>query len=168
MTRSSEVGDMSRQFLLDFSDSNITDVSYVMRKFDPTCKGTQDESGQVSDNRRKFFIEKSAIGTPTVMIPFGDASCPIPGRPQRGDACSYTPSHWESKVLINNHVQVADGNDWISAYYRPASRGWKLCDSQFPGVCTDITIGVACANAPRRVRGMTPDSWERFLIGRGK
>jgi hypothetical protein len=163
-----EVGGMARQFLLDFSDSNITDVSYVMRNFDPVCLGTQEETQQVSDNRKKFFIENSSIGQATVTIPFGNAFCQIPGRTQRGDACSVTPSHWESKVLVNNHIQVADGNDWVAAFYRPANKSWKLCDSQFPGTCTDVTIGVPCSQAPTRVLGMTPDTWERMVFERGR
>src|SRR5450830_1397731 len=116
-----EVGGMARQFLLDFSDSSITDVSYIMRNFDPSCKPAQDEAQQVADNRRQLWIVRSIIGLPTVTVPFGDAFCPIftsdPSRSQRGDACSSTPSHWESTVLANGHFTIADGLDWISAYY---------------------------------------------------
>ena len=43
-----EVGDMARQFLLDFADSSIRDVAYVMRNFEPGCYGTQDETDQVT------------------------------------------------------------------------------------------------------------------------
>jgi hypothetical protein len=68
-----EVGVMAQQFLLDFSDSKITDVGYVMRNFDPSCQGTIDETQQVTDNRVKFNIFASNIGQPTVNIPFGNS-----------------------------------------------------------------------------------------------
>ena len=51
-----EVGDMARQFLLDFSDSSIRDVDYIMRNFEPGCYGTADERQQVQDNRADFRI----------------------------------------------------------------------------------------------------------------
>jgi hypothetical protein len=145
-----EVGGMARQFLLDFSDSSMTDVPHIMRNFDPSCKEAQDEAQQVADNRRQLKIVRSIIGLPTVTVPFGDAFCPIftsdPSRSQRGDACSSTPSHWESKVLANGHSTIADGLDWISAYYHPELRAWKLCDSQFPGTCIDETTGATCGS----------------------
>ncbi len=152
-----EVGDMARQFLLDFSDSTITDVPYIMRNFDPSCTGTADETSQVSDNRRKFRIVRWNIGQPTVKIPFGNSFCAIPGRTQRGDACSATSVHWESNVLADGHFQIADGTDWIAAYYRPVLRAWKLCDSQFTGTCTDVTTGAPCL--PSQAAAMVAGSW---------
>jgi hypothetical protein len=153
-----EVGDMARQFLLDFSDSTIRDVSYVMRNFDPSCGGTAQESQQVSDNRRKFNIVRSDIGQSSVAIPFGNAFCPIPSpRVQRGDACSTTPVHWESTVLVDGHHQIAEGTDLVAAYYRPALKAWKLCDSQFIGTCTDATAGAPCP--PDVAIPMVAGSW---------
>jgi hypothetical protein len=152
-----EVGDMARQFLLDFSDSTITDVSYVMRNFDPACDGTTAETMQVADNRRKFSIVRSSVGAPLVKIPFGDSFCAVPGRVQRGDACSATAVHWESTVLADRHSQIADGTDWISAYYRPALKAWKLCDSQFTGTCIDATTGGPCTDA--QAAAMVAGSW---------
>lgn len=154
-----EIGDMARQFLLDFSDSNIRDVSLIMRNFDPTCPGTVDETQQVTDNRKKFSIFSWNIGQPTVSIPFGNSFCSVPGRIQRGDACSATPSHWESKQFNNGHTQIADGIDWISAYYRSALKAWKLCDSQFTGTCVDATTGGPCSD--NALRAMVAGSWRR-------
>lgn len=146
-----EVGGMARQFLLDFSDSSITDVPFIMRNFDLGCREAQDEAVQVSENRKHLKIIRSTIGIPMVTIPFGNAFCPIfksdPGRTQRGDACTATPAHWESTFLDNGHFTIADGVDWISAYYRPAIKAWKLCDSQFTGTCKDLTTGLACGEA---------------------
>jgi hypothetical protein len=153
-----EVGDMARQFLLDFSDSTIRDVNYIMRNFDPACDGTEKETQQVSDNRAKFTIFRSSIGQPSVKIPFGNAFCQIPSpRIQRGDACSTTPAHWESRVLVNGHTQIADGADLIAAYYRPTLKAWKLCESQFIGTCTDVTVGIACSDA--QAAAMVAGSW---------
>jgi hypothetical protein len=155
-----EVGDMARQFLLDFSDSSIRDVSYIMRNFEPGCYGTGAETDQVAGNRKTFNIVRSNIGQPTVTVPFGNAFCPIsPPRIQNGDACSATPSHWESTIIANGHLQIADGIDWVSAYYRPALKAWKLCDSQFTGTCTDVTTGHPCTDD--QARGMVAGSWRR-------
>ena len=153
-----EVGDMARQFLLDFSDSNITDVSYIMRNFDASCSGTGQETQQVSDNRKKFKIVKWSVGPSSVKIPFGNSFCPVPDRTQRGDACASNPVHWESEVVGGGHYQVADGTDWIAAFYRPTLKAWKLCDSQFTGTCIDTIAGGGCdLNAP----SMVPGVWRR-------
>lgn len=128
-----EVGGMARQFLLDFSDSRITDIAYIMRNFEPGCYGTQDETNDVTNNRKNYKILRWNIGVPSVTVPFGAARCPIPGRVQHGDACSATPSHWESIVLANGSLEIADGVDWVSAFYVAQSKRWMLCDSQFIG-----------------------------------
>jgi len=160
-----EVGDMARQFLLDFSDSNITDVAHVMRNFDMSCRDAQAEAEQVADNRRRSRIVKFDIGAPTVTVPFGNAFCPIdkddPGRTQRGDACSRTPAHWESTEFANGHYIIAEGFDWVSAYYKPELKAWKLCDSQFPGVCRDATTGMLCGAAT--LNSIAPDSVHRRI-----
>jgi hypothetical protein len=159
-----EVGDMARQFLLDFSDSSI-DVTTVMRNFEPGCYGTADETQQVSANRQKFTIVRSNIGAAAVSEPFGNSACPIPGRTQQGDACSSTPSHWESNERSNGHLQIADGVDWVAAYYRSPIKAWKLCDSQFIGTCIDQTTGQSCSDA--QMQGMVPGRWKPEVpIGR--
>ncbi len=139
-----EVGGMARQFLLDFSDSTIRDVPYIMRNFDMSCgSAAQDEFDQVASNRQVFNIFRWNIGPASVTIPFGNGFCPIAApRVQRGDACAAVPSHWESTVLRDRSVQIVDGIDFVSAYYRPISKAWKLCDSQFPSppaTCVDQT-----------------------------
>jgi hypothetical protein len=141
-----EVGDMARQFLLDFSDSNVP-VDTVMRNFDMTCQLAQDERDQVIFNRATFLIEKWKIDPATVTVPFGNSICPVPARFQRGDACSAVPSHWESRILSNGHRQIADGIDYVSAYYHPEVKAWKLCDSEFPGTCFDATTNGPCTAA---------------------
>jgi hypothetical protein len=142
-----EVGGMARQFLLDFSDSSVP-VDVVMRNFDLTCGPAQEERAQVARNRTTFHIDRFSIGAAAVTVPFGNAFCPVPpGRVQRGDACSTVPSHWESTVFSNGHHQIADGVDYVSAFYHAELKAWKLCDSQFPGTCVDATAGVACSDA---------------------
>jgi hypothetical protein len=160
-----EVGTMARQFLLDFSDSNVS-VDVVMRNFDMTCGPAQDERDQVAHNRATFHIDKATIGPATATVPFGNALCPVPGRIQHGDACSAVPSHWESTVLASGHHQVADGVDYVSGFYHADVKAWKLCDSQFPGTCTDVTAGKPCADAA--AAAMLPDSvrWRRLELPR--
>ena len=155
-----EVGSMARQFLLDFSDSTITDVPYIMRNFDMTCSQAQDEAQQVADNRKLRRIVKYAIGLARVTVPFGNSICPITGgRTQRGDACSATASHWESTEFSNGHYTIADGDDWVNAFYHADIKAWKLCDSQFPppATCFDATAGLPCDQVPSG-RSVVPDS----------
>ena len=161
-----EVGDMARQFLLDFSDSSIADVPYIMRNFDMSCREAQDEAQQVAENRRRLKIVKWTVGPARVTIPFGNSLCPIPGRIQRGDACSATATRWESTIFSNGHYTIAQGDDWVSAYYRPTLKAWKLCDSQFPGTCTDVTVGRPCSEVSGDSDAIVPDSqrWRRIEL----
>lgn len=138
-----EVGDMATQFLVDFSNSNI-DTATVMRNFEPGCYGTADETEQVAANRQNLRITSWHVGDAAVTEPFGNSRCPVPGRVQRGDACAQNPVHWVSLQFSNNHTQVADGIDYVAAYYRAAIKAWKLCDSQFIGTCVDQNTGGDC------------------------
>jgi hypothetical protein len=158
-----EVGGMATQFLLDFSDSKLTDIGYVMRNFDPVCTGTVQETQQVTTNRQNFNIVHWNVGTPSATVPFGNTFCHIddPARVQRGDACVNNHVHWESTILRGpqtGDLQVADGIDWVAAYYRLPIHTWRLCDSQFTGTCIDQTKGTSCANdmfpsmVPGRIR----------------
>ncbi len=125
-----EISDMAEQFLLDFSDSNIGDVSYIMRNFQPGCYGTTEETIDVADNRRRFRILDSRVGRPATTIRFGGI-CPYLGRP--GDACSAVPVYWNSRDLFNGGVGAVTGTDWVVSYYFPDQKRWRLCDSSFDG-----------------------------------
>jgi hypothetical protein len=133
-----EVGDMGRLFLLDFSDST-KDTGTVMRNFQPDCYGTADETGQVSDNRRDLRITSFAVDSPATSVRFG-GSCPIPTRNNvRGDACTHMHADWYSVAvrdldwLGKGQSTEAHGVDYISAFYYPDQKRWRLCDSQFIG-----------------------------------
>ena len=91
-----EVGDKARQFLLDFSDSSIRDVSYIMRNFEPGCYGTAEEAAQVADNRAGYEIVASSVGAATVTVNFGGV-CAFRAKP--GDACANVPVMWDSRNL---------------------------------------------------------------------
>ena len=134
-----EVSDLSRQFLLDFSDSSL-DVIQVMRNFEPSCYGTLLEASDVTENRRDFTIIESKIGAAVTSVGFGGA-CSFRSRP--GDACSRVPVFWRSRakqdlydsrgrlVLRRGEVATASGVDQIAAMYYPSQKRWRLCDSAF-------------------------------------
>jgi hypothetical protein len=132
-----EVGDLSRQFLLDFSDSNIRDISYVMRNFSrarcPQPKEIDDETGDVTDNRRNFQILNFRIGAPAVTVNFG-GNCPFRGK--MGDACAVVPSYWDSVDLRDRTRGAVDGRDIVAAAYAPADSRWWLCASDYDGRTT--------------------------------
>ncbi|MEO8075566.1 MAG: hypothetical protein ABI818_04505 [Acidobacteriota bacterium] len=126
-----EVGEMARQFLLDFSDSSIADVSHIMRNFIPGCYGTRDETEQVTNNRRELRIVSYTVGQASTTVNFGGL-CPYGSK--SGDACAAVPVFWESVFTVSNsRAPAVRGTDWVAAFYVPAQRKWGLCDSSFDG-----------------------------------
>ncbi len=114
-----EVGDMSRQFLLDFSDSSIRDVAYIMRNFEPGCYGTADEAAQVAENRAKFRIVSSVVGPASVTVGFGGV-CPFRARP--GDACAQVPVVWDSIELSDRRAGCDKRHRSAGGRLRPQPR----------------------------------------------
>ena len=126
-----EVGDMARQFLLDFSDSSIRDVPYIMRNFEPGCYGTAEEAAQVAENRAGYQILASSVGAASVSVNFGGV-CPFRAKP--GDACANVPVMWDSRNLATGVRGVVRGTDQVAAVYARSRGEWRLCDSQFDGI----------------------------------
>lgn len=124
-----EVSELARQFLLDFSDSSL-DVTYVMRNFDPACYGTAQETEDVTKNRRDLRITEFSIGVPVVSVRFGGV-CPFRARP--GDACARVPVVWVATRVSNGKRENVRGDDQVAAMYHRTERRWRLCDSQFDG-----------------------------------
>jgi hypothetical protein len=139
---SKEVGDMARQFLLDFSDSNIRDVSAIMRNFSdatPSChSGKVSETNDVSDNRVNYHIDQFSVGQATASIRFGGV---CPNRNRRGDACALLDVDWRSTRLTDDPLTGAKrgdkehvaGLDQVTAIYVPDQKTWGLCESDFIG-----------------------------------
>jgi hypothetical protein len=130
-----EVGDMSRQFLLDFSDTNIKDANYIMRNFGSAA--TCPEPGEVEGEREQvithftfFRMQNFNIGAAAVTVNFG-GSCPIAGR--RGDACASVPVFWDSIDTRNNRRTPTAGTDVIAAAYSRKDLRWFLCASNYDG-----------------------------------
>ena len=130
-----EVGDMARQFLLDFSDSSMRDVDRVMRNFGnastcPDVREVDNERGDVIYDRANYQIINSRIGSARVTLNFG-GSCPF--RFKRGDACAVVPSYWQSMDLNTKAVGAVDGDDIVAASYSTAGSRWWLCASDYDG-----------------------------------
>jgi hypothetical protein len=125
-----EVGDMSRQFLLDFSDSNIRDIDYIMRNFLQGCYGTAEETAQVTENRRRYRILESRVEGASTTVNFG-AVCPYGAK--RGDACTAVGVFWRSLDLDRNVEERVAGVDWLASLYSAEKQRWFLCDSSFDG-----------------------------------
>jgi hypothetical protein len=126
-----EVGDMARQFLLDFADPSIADVAVVMRNFEPGCYGTQDETEQVKMQRQQFRMVSSSVGPASVTVNFGGV-CPFRARP--GDACAQIKVVFDSvEIATGAHGPPARGTDQVAAVYVRSRKEWRLCDSQLDG-----------------------------------
>ena len=150
-----EVGDLSRQFLLDFSNSSLP-VEHVMRNFQPSCYGTPLEVGDVTRNREDFTILESSVGAATTTVAFG-GKCPFRGRD--GDACARVPVFWRSQakrdlfdargrlVLRRGELTTAQGVDQVAAMYDRDHKQWMLCDSAFDSGATSLT---------EPIRGLVP------------
>jgi hypothetical protein len=126
-----EVGDLSRQFLLDFSDSK-NGAAFVVRNFtkSPRCEADRDEEfNEIEANRSTFRITGSSIGSATVKIEF--ASRPCSYLPRDGDACASVPSTWDSVCApgVTCAPGRSQGIDYVTAVYEGAE--WKLCASYF-------------------------------------
>jgi hypothetical protein len=131
-----EVGDMARQFLLDFSDSNLRNVDYIMRNFGsahtcPDVREIDSERSDVINDRTNYQILDSRIGSAHVAVNFG-GTCPF--REKRGDACAVVPSYWQSLDLKTKAVGAVDGDDNLAAAYSAAGDRWWLCSSDYDGV----------------------------------
>ena len=128
---SAELDDMSRQFLLDFSDSTIRDVAYIMRNFLPGCYGTAEETAQVTENRRRYRIVESRVDGATTNVNFGGV-CPYGAK--KGDACTSVPVFWRSQDMDNHNTEERVGGvDWLASVYNADRQRWFLCDSSFDG-----------------------------------
>lgn len=126
-----EVGDLARQFLLDFSDSK-TSPAFVVRNFtkSPRCEIERDEEfNEIDANRNTYRITSSSIGPATVKIQF--ASLPCSYHPLDGDACASVPSTWDSVCAPGATCTPgrSQGIDYVTAVYEGTE--WKLCASYF-------------------------------------
>jgi hypothetical protein len=131
-----EIGDLARQFLLDFSDSNLKDPAYVVRNFSTSSRCIKERDSEYSDvqkNRDHYRIESSAIGSASVTVQFASQPCSF--RPKTGDACATVPSLWNSLCLTTfsectaGQRYTSDGTDYVAAVYEGTE--WKLCSSDF-------------------------------------
>lgn len=130
-----EVGDMSRQFLLDFSDTNIKDADYIMRNFGspsfcPEPGEVASEREDVINNFTFFRMQNFSIGAASVTVNFG-GTCPSRGR--RGDACALVPVFWDSIDTRNNTRTASAGTGIIAAAYSRKDLRWFLCASNYDG-----------------------------------
>jgi hypothetical protein len=131
-----EVGDLARQFLLDFSDSSRS-PEFVVRNFSKSsrCEAERDsEFDDVAKNRRYYRIESSSVGAATVTVQFGGRPCPL-APPKDGDACAAIPAAWQSLCLetfseckIGERPRV-EGTDYVAAVFEQSQ--WRLCSSDF-------------------------------------
>jgi hypothetical protein len=128
-----EVGDLSRQFLLDFSDSNNS-PAFVVRNFtkSPRCEADRDEEfNEIDENRKTYRITSSNIGPATVTIQFAGRPCSY--LPRDGDACASVPSAWDSVCApgVTCTPGRSQGIDYVTAVYEGSE--WRLCASYFQG-----------------------------------
>jgi hypothetical protein len=129
-----EVGDMARQFLLDFSDTHLKDADYIMRNFSaercPNPKDVHDERSDVTNHFTNFQTVSFRIGTPEVTVNFGGI-CAFRNRP--GDACAIVPSFWDAIDVRDNTRGAVDGDDYLGATYSQADARFWLCSSDYQG-----------------------------------
>ena len=141
-----EVGDMARQFLLDFSDSNIQDVNYILRNFTEVgfcAVETASERSDVARNRREKQITSYRVDPAVVTVDF-DGVCPI--RARRGDACALVNAEWWDVSLVGDPPGHVRGTDQVPAVYLSNQDRWALCGSDFIGV--NVTTGARVTRMP--------------------
>lgn len=125
-----EVGDMSRQFLIDFSTTSLKDWQVVMRNFKasacPQPGEFEAEKIDVINHYTNFSMQSYEIGPASVSVRFGGV-CPYAGR--LGDACAAVPVYWDSINLVDSTRKPTRGVDHISAAYSATDSRWWLCSS---------------------------------------
>jgi hypothetical protein len=125
-----EIGDMSRQFLLDFSDSTLA-AEYVVRDFWDGCPGKASELQEVRDNRTNYFIRSSRIGDPTNVSVGFQGACVVPNYGNRSsDGCAIVQCEWHDTYKPTGATGTTTGPDYLSAVFR--TNRWWLCNSDFP------------------------------------
>jgi hypothetical protein len=124
---STEIADVSRQFLTDFSNSSVAPET-VVRNFSDNCAGKSSELNDVKENRSTRTITASNIGAPTVRINFGGV-CDF--RSRSGDACVTMSCQWTSTIKATGTTENAKGTCFLTAVHE-APR-WLLCESEFEG-----------------------------------
>ena len=133
-----EVGDLARQFLLDFSAQ--LPVDQVMRNFTVTCPEAADERGDVANSNEQFRILDSTVGDAVTTVTFA-GSCPFIGRNPRGDACALVPVYWRAQDKRTGSVGATRGNDQVTALLENGT--WKLCASDYDYITTSGDTGLA-------------------------
>jgi hypothetical protein len=131
----SEVGVMARQFLLDFSDTNIKDVDVIMRNFGgaSSCAESfrvQDERDDVIRNYTFYRMINFRVDPPSVTVNFG-GTCPTNHGPRKGDACAIDGVMWDSVDTRTNSRGASAGNDFVEAAYSANDSRWWLCASDY-------------------------------------
>ena len=131
-----EIGDMARQFLVDFSTTSLKDWRVVMRNFKesacPPSSEYADERTQVENHYTNFVMHSYSVLAATVNRNFG-GSC-FAG--VRGDACASVPVTWDSTDIRSNDRRTTRGTDHLTAAYARADSRWWLCSSRFEGEST--------------------------------
>jgi hypothetical protein len=119
-----EVGDLARQFLLDFSRQLPVDM--VMRNFTSTCPEAAQEREQVATSNESFEIVEYRVDEAVTTVPFS-GSCPF--RNVRGDACAQVPVYWRA---VDKKTGVAGSNGGIDQVTALLENGvWRLCASDY-------------------------------------
>ena len=134
-----EVGDMSRQFLIDFSTTQIPPAytasnywAYIMRNFKAAaCPQPGEVAAEREDVERhynNFTMHNYRVDPASVTVNFGGV-CAYAG--VRGDACAAVGTLWDSTDRRDNTRRTTTGIDHISASYSSADSRWWLCSSYF-------------------------------------
>jgi hypothetical protein len=123
-----ELGDLSLQFLSDFANSTIS-AGTCVRDFSDSCRGKQDERGDIEANRVHFEILSSSLSLKSVTVASSALSANMTV------ACSFTSRikacDAGDKACVVGDVGTARGDCILTGKYE--NRRWWLCDSHFAG-----------------------------------
>ena len=131
-----EVGDLAREFLVDFSHSELSPET-VVRNFSDRCAaeapwdGKTQELADVQYNRATRVINSYNLGNPNVEIGFGQG-CAFQNRP--GDACITMSCEWYSTIIATQKPEHSWGTCYLTAVHDQPD--WYLCFSNYSGKTT--------------------------------
>jgi hypothetical protein len=116
---------LGRSFLLEFSNSSLTDASYILRNF-WDGDGKDGEYDDIVDNRNNYTITAYTIGSATSSTVSFGGKCALS---EKGDGCVAIPCSWTDIRKCDSEVGTTSGTCYLTTVYKQSQ--WWLYTSRF-------------------------------------
>lgn len=121
---SREIWDLGMTFLSDFT-TYTTSPEACVRNFSDSCRGKQDELGEIRENRKNYQILGGTYSLNDLTLN-GDKTF----------GTAHVSCEFKSLVKATGKTETATGICTLTAVYEPKTWKWYLCESLFAGRST--------------------------------